>query len=152
MRRRCGLLSSWALLPVADNSAKSGEPTMGKCTSIHLAAGRVLPLLLLLLGVSVAQAHAKLVSAEPAAQSTGAAPAKIQLHFSEELAKKFSNLKLIDASGAVVPLLPEEGGDAKSIAAAPMSVLRPGLYTVTWTAVATDDGHKSSGSFVFSVK
>jgi hypothetical protein len=125
---------------------------MSKSTSIHQTAGRVLPLLLLLLGVSAAQAHAKLVSAEPAAQSTGAAPAKIQLHFSEELAKKFSNFKLVDASGAVVPLMTEEGSDSKSIAAAPMSGLRPGLYTVTWTAVATDDGHKSSGSFVFSVK
>jgi len=34
----------------------------------------------------------------------------------------------------------------------PTNVLTPGAYTVTWTAVASDDGHKSSGTFVFSVK
>jgi hypothetical protein len=108
--------------------------------------------LVLLLGVSAAQAHARLVSAEPAAQSTGAAPAKIQLHFSEELAKKFSTFKLADASGAIVPLTPADGADAKSLAASPANALTPGLYTVSWSAVASDDGHKSSGTFVFSVK
>ena len=79
---------------------------MSADNAIHRAAAMLLPLLVLLLGVSAAQAHAKLVSAEPAAQSTVTTPAKIQLHFSEELAKKFSAFKLADASGASVPLTP----------------------------------------------
>jgi copper resistance protein C len=125
---------------------------MSKRTSFHRVAVRLLPVLTLLLGISAAQAHAKLVSTEPAAQSTAAAPTKIQLHFSEELAKKFSIFKLADASGAVVSLMPAEGSDTKSLAAIPTNTLLPGLYTVSWTAVASDDGHKSSGTFVFTVK
>jgi methionine-rich copper-binding protein CopC len=125
---------------------------MSAGSATHQAATKMLPLLALLLGISAAQAHAKLLSAEPAAQSTVPTPAKIQLHFSEELAKKFSTIKLADASGAIVPLTPANAADAKSLAVLPANVLTPGLYTVTWTAVASDDGHKSSGTFVFSVK
>jgi copper resistance protein C len=125
---------------------------MHKRNSAARPAAKLLPLLALLLSVSVAQAHAKLVSSEPAAQSTAAAPAKIQLHFSEDLAKKFSTFKLADTSGASVALTAAEGSDARSLAATPASTLSPGAYTVTWTAVASDDGHKSTGSFVFSVK
>lgn len=125
---------------------------MHKRNSIGGGAAMILPVVALLLSASVAQAHAKLVSTEPAAQSTAAAPAKIQLHFSEELAKKFSTFKLADATGASIALIAADGSDAKSLAATPTSALTPGIYTVTWTAVASDDGHKSTGSFVFSVK
>jgi copper resistance protein C len=125
---------------------------MHKGGSTGRAAAKVWPLLASLLSASVAQAHARLVSAEPAAQSTAAAPAKIQLHFSEDLAKKFSTFKLADASGTAVALTAADGSDAKSLAAMPAGALAPGTYTVTWTAVASDDGHKSTGSFVFSVK
>jgi methionine-rich copper-binding protein CopC len=117
--------------------------------SVYRMAGAVL---LLLLGVSAAQGHARLLNAEPAAQSTGAAPVKIQLHFSEELAKKFSSFKLADASGVTVLLTPADSADPKSLAASPATALMPGQYTVTWTAVASDDGHKTSGTYVFSVK
>jgi copper resistance protein C len=125
---------------------------MHKSNGIGRSTVRTWPLLLLLLGAATANAHAKLLSAEPAAQSTAAAPTKIQLHFSEELARKFSSFKLADASGAAVLLHVAEGSDAKSLAAIPARTLAPGSYTVTWTAVANDDGHKSTGSYVFSVK
>jgi len=125
---------------------------MHKGNSFRWMTVGALSVVITLLGVTSAQAHARLVSAEPAAQSAGVAPAKIQLHFSEELAKKFSNFKLADPKGIVVPLTPAEGADAKSLAAAPAAALVPGVYTVTWTAVASDDGHKSTGMFIFTVK
>jgi methionine-rich copper-binding protein CopC len=34
----------------------------------------------------------------------------------------------------------------------PGTTLAPGRYTVKWTAVSTDDGHKVSGSYSFTVR
>jgi methionine-rich copper-binding protein CopC len=42
--------------------------------------------------------------------------------------------------------------DSKSLSIMPNSALAPGLYTITWIAIATDDGHKSMGTFSFTVK
>jgi methionine-rich copper-binding protein CopC len=112
----------------------------------------VAALLTVLLFGNTAQAHAKLVSAEPASQSVGTSPARIVLHFSEALAKNFSSFTLADSSGAPITLRSVDGADAKSLAAAPGGILAPGTYTVVWTAVASDDGHKSGGSFAFTVK
>src|SRR3546814_10106663 len=43
----------------------------------------------------LAQAHPKLLSSTPAEGAEGAAPAKIELHFSENLMTKFSGAKLV---------------------------------------------------------
>ncbi len=43
----------------------------------------------------LAQAHPKLLSSTPAEGAEGAAPAKIELHFSENLMTKFSGAKLM---------------------------------------------------------
>lgn len=118
----------------------------------HRSAGSALIFVILLSCGAVAHAHAKLAGAEPAAQSTGPSPAKIQLHFSEEVAKKFSSFRLSDANGVAIPLSATDAADPKSLAATPKIPLAPGVYTVTWTAIASDDGHKSGGSFVFTVK
>src|SRR5665213_1150211 len=100
-----------------------------------------------LLGLSQAQAHAKLVTAEPAADTTVAAPKMIQLQFSEELAKKLSSIKLTDTDGKPVTIMSMEAKDAKSLVIMANSSLVPGLYTVSWVAVTTDDGHKTTGSY-----
>jgi copper resistance protein C len=105
-----------------------------------------------LLGAAQAQAHAKLISADPAPNATVAAPSLIQLHFSEEIARKFSSIKLTNTAGAAIAIMAMEAKDAKSLSIMPNAALSPGLYTVTWTAVATDDGHKSTGTFSFTVK
>src|SRR5215469_12453918 len=83
-------------------------------------------------------AHANLVSSDPAKDATIASPKQITLHFSEALEMKVSGLKLTDT-------------DAKSLAAAPVKALTPGLYTITWTSMG-DDAHKMSGTVSFSVQ
>jgi methionine-rich copper-binding protein CopC len=98
------------------------------------------------------QAHANLVSADPAPNSTVAAPKLIELHFSEEIAKKLSNFKLIDTGGKAVAYMAMDAKDAKSLAGMPNGALAAGPYTVTWIAVSTDDGHKMTGSYSFTVK
>jgi methionine-rich copper-binding protein CopC len=99
-----------------------------------------------------AQAHARLVTAEPAANSTVAAPKMIHLQFSTELAKKFSTFKLTDTDGNAVTLMLMDNQDPRMLMAAPTGALGPGIYTVSWIAVSTDDGHKTSGSYSFTVQ
>lgn len=114
---------------------------------------RPIPALVVALLWSVqAQAHARLVSAEPAAHATVSAPKLIHLQFSEEIARRFSSLRLADMAGHPVALRAMSGDDAKVLEAAPTTALRTGPYTVTWTAVSTGDGHKTSGSYSFTVR
>jgi hypothetical protein len=109
-------------------------------------------LLALVLGVGQAQAHAKLVSSDPAPDATVSALKLIQLHFSEAIARKFSSLRLTNTHGNVVAIMAMTAADAKSLSVMPDAALAPGLYTISWTAVATDDGHKTMGTFSFKVK
>lgn len=55
---------------------------------------------------AVAQAHPKLLSSTPAEGSDVAAPAKIELQFSENLTTQFSGAKLIMTD---MPGMPKEG-------------------------------------------
>jgi methionine-rich copper-binding protein CopC len=103
------------------------------------------------LGVSQAEAHAQLVSAEPAADETVATPEMIVLHFNEPLEVRVSSMKLTDIDGAEVATMSMPASDDKSLAAMPVSPLAPGLYTVSWTAVG-DDGHPMPGTLSFTVK
>jgi methionine-rich copper-binding protein CopC len=104
------------------------------------------------LGIGVAQAHAKLVSSDPAPNATVAAPKTIHLQFNEEIAKKLSSFKLTDTDGNAVATTATDNKDEKTLEATPNAALTPGVYSVAWTAVTTDDGHKTSGSFSFTVK
>jgi copper resistance protein C len=97
-------------------------------------------------------AHAKLVSADPAPDSTVAAPKNITLKFNEAITKNFSSFKVSDGAGQQVSLMPMKSPDAQSLTAMPNAGLAPGLYTVSWTAVSSDDGHKMTGTYRFTVK
>ena len=106
----------------------------------------------LILALGTAQAHGRLVKTDPAANATVSAPGTIHLEFNEELAQKFSTFKLTDTDGNPVALMSMPSKDAKVLEAMPSSPLPPGIYTVSWTAVTTDDGHKTTGSYSFTVK
>jgi len=105
----------------------------------------------LLLGATQAQAHANLVSSDPAKNATVSAPKTITLHFSEALEMKVSGLKLTDVDGKAVAVKAVPAPDAKSLAVAPAAPLAPGLYTISWTSMG-DDAHKMTGTVSFSVK
>lgn len=108
--------------------------------------------LVLMLVASTVQAHARLVAADPAANATVPPPKVIWLRFSEQIARKFSGFKLVAADGKAVVLTPLDIKEGKLLAAAPPAPLAPGPYTLSWTAVANDDGHRTSGAFKFTVK
>ena len=87
----------------------------------------------------------------PAADSTGASPASVMMHFSGAVEPKFSLITVTDATGHVVNKdASVVGADAKSITLA-MPTLAPGVYTVNWVAVSVDS-HRSQGEYKFTVK
>jgi methionine-rich copper-binding protein CopC len=98
-----------------------------------------------------AQAHPKLLAANPAANARIASPAEIRLTYSETLIGKFSQISLADGAGKPVPLGASQlSPDRKQLTAAVKGRLAPGTYTVTWRAVSTDT-HKVQGGYAFQV-
>jgi len=108
-----------------------------------------LSLLFLTVSTATAHAHASLAQASPSVGSTmSEAPHEVILTFTERLEAAFSNLRVIDASGAEV-----SEGKARVNDNTMRISLRPlnaGIYKVNWRAVSTDT-HKIEGSFIFSV-
>ena len=117
-------------------------------TNRHLVAAAAL-----FAASTLAQAHAKIDTAQPPANSAlAAAPAEIRLHFNETLEPAFSKIELVDAQQAAVPVpkIALDPADAKTMFAL-IPALAPGQYEVRWTAM-THDGHKVKGKYAFSVK
>ena len=101
-----------------------------------------------------ASAHAHLKTAAPAAASTVAAsPSELRLGFTEGVNLTFTGVSVTGPAGAPVPtgaaiLAP---GDDKVLVVPVSGPLAPGAYKVDWHALATD-GHKTDGSYSFTVK
>lgn len=107
---------------------------------------------------SLAQAHPKLISSSPSQGSTSAAPAKIELHFSENLTTQFSGAKLIMTDMPGMPNSPmgvkasvSSSDDPKMMVITPAAPLTTGTYKVEWRAVSSDT-HPVTGNFSFNVK
>ncbi|PNG40890.1 Copper resistance protein C [Pseudomonas fluorescens] len=107
---------------------------------------------------SLAQAHPKLLSSSPAEGADGAAPGKIELHFSENLLTQFSGAKLVmtEMPGMAHSPMPMKakvsaGSDPKSMLITPLAPLPAGTYQVQWRAVSSDT-HPITGNVTFKVK
>lgn len=101
---------------------------------------------------TVADAHARLQGAAPAAQSKSTSPTLIKLHFSEKLASKLSGFDLSMTDGMKVPVASKVDASGRYLTAPVKTKLMPGTYKVAWHAVATDDGHRTTGVYAFTVK
>ncbi|WP_085716711.1 copper homeostasis periplasmic binding protein CopC [Pseudomonas sp. B28(2017)] len=111
-----------------------------------------------LLMSTLAQAHPKLLSSTPAEGVEGAAPDKIELHFSENLVTQFSGAKLLmtEMSGMAHAPMPVKakvsgGSDPKTMFILPTAPLTAGTYKVEWRAVSSDT-HPITGNVTFKVK
>ncbi|CAH0208873.1 copper homeostasis periplasmic binding protein CopC [Pseudomonas mediterranea] len=112
-----------------------------------------------LLSSGLAQAHPKLLSSTPAEGTQGPAPAKIELHFSENLMTKFSGAKLLMTempgmsahSPMAMPAKVSGSEDPKTMLIIPNTPLTPGTYQVQWRAVSSDT-HPITGNVTFKVK
>lgn len=104
------------------------------------------------LAAGQAFAHAHLKSAVPADKASVSAPTELDLTFTEELNLKFSGVKVSGPDKADVSLGDASLKDEGKVLAVPVSAtLAPGEYTVDWHVLSTD-GHKTNGSYTFSVK
>ncbi|MEI6001163.1 copper homeostasis periplasmic binding protein CopC [Paraburkholderia bengalensis] len=101
---------------------------------------------------SNALAHANPTLREPAPNAEVAAPASVTIRFSEPLEPAFSKIALVGADGkqAASTASTVDAADHNTMHLA-LSTLAPGRYTVQWAAVA-EDGHRTKGSYAFTVK
>lgn len=98
-----------------------------------------------------AQAHALLKMQEPQANAVIKTPAEIRLAFSEPIEPDFSSIKVLDESGKRVALITMKTLPESTLAMhAGLPALAAGHYTVVW-AVLARDGHRSTGTYRFSV-
>ena len=105
------------------------------------------------------QAHPKLSSATPAADTVVAAPTKIQLVFSEALVAQFSGIDLtmtempgmkmgpMKMNGVKATLAP----DGKTLVATLAKPLTAGTHKLDYHVVSTDT-HRIQGGYTFKVK
>jgi len=102
---------------------------------------------------SLAQAHAKIASSEPAPDSAlQAAPKAIRLHFNEAIEPAFSKIALFDAQQVAIalPKVALDKDDPKTMSTT-VPALTSGSYSVRWSTM-THDGHKVKGQYSFTVK
>jgi methionine-rich copper-binding protein CopC len=125
-------------------------PHPGRALYRGLALGAVLALV----GAAGAQAHAKLLRASPPIGGVAnGAPGTLDLSFSEVISGDLSGATVTDARGkALTASAMLEPKDAKSLMVMLDKPLKSGTYTVAWHAVASDDGHRTSGTYVFTVR
>jgi len=103
------------------------------------------------LAPAAAQAHARLVSATPAAKSTVAAPRVVTLTFSDRVAPAFSSFDVVNAAGAKATVRTQVSQDGKTITGTLARPLAAGAYVVNWR-IASTDGHRMTGSYDFTVR
>jgi copper resistance protein C len=97
-------------------------------------------------------AHAHPKTMVPAPDSTGPAPSKISITFSEAVEPKFSSIKLTNVEGKIADSETSSPvpGDPTTITLAVPS-LPAGTYVVHWVNVSVD-GHHLQGSYKFTVR
>src|SRR5450432_2383397 len=113
----------------------------------------LLTLVLFLIGIQPAWAHANLLRSDPSANATlSSAPQTITLWFTEPVEANFSSLSLLDRQGNTLRTQPSavDPGDPKQMSLNP-GPLPDGIYTVSWRAISAADGHSTRGSFAFAV-
>jgi methionine-rich copper-binding protein CopC len=107
-------------------------------------------LLLILLPVAVV-AHAELDTISPADKSSGPPPQQIVGTFIQNLDPAKSNFRVVNPANGVVA----EGGEVDSNNPRRMTLslspLAPGVYTIRWTTVSTEDGELDRGETTFTV-
>jgi len=97
-------------------------------------------------------AHAKLIRSDPKPNGTVAAPKTIKLTFSEKIAPTFSGFTVAMSDGMAVGITAKVGDDGKTVTGTPSSPFMAGKYSVSWHATAADDGHRTQGTYNFTVK
>ncbi|PPK94182.1 hypothetical protein CLV92_10881 [Kineococcus xinjiangensis] len=108
-------------------------------------------LLAVVLAAAPAAAHDRLLSSDPAdGARLPAAPARVELAFSDDVLALSPRVRVQDQAGATVAE-PEPVVEGDRVTAALPAGLAPGTYAVQWRVVS-GDGHPIEGSFSFGVE
>ena len=99
-----------------------------------------------------ASAHAKLVKSDPAANGEAKDKKNVELTFSEEISGKLSGATVKDSAGKTVASTSMVDQNGKGLMVMFKEPLKAGDYKLAWHAVASDDGHKTTGSLAFASK
>lgn len=124
-----------------------------KSTSFSMFGARACAAALLLTFAQWASAHAYPKQQVPGAGATvGADTSQVSIEFDDALERAFSSIKVQDAAGKDVTSGKSsvDAHDKKHMTVA-LDALEPGVYTVSWVAVAAD-GHRTQGHYTFNVK
>lgn len=108
---------------------------------------------------TTAQAHPKLLSTTPAAQSTGSKVERVELHFSEKLMRAFSGVDLMATAmpgmkmtqPMKIALQSTVSPDGLTLIGTPAKPLAPGSYEVRYHVVSTDT-HRVQAAYGFTVR
>ncbi len=125
-----------------------------RCAALLLTALGLLCLL-----ATPAQAHAYLVSSNPADGSTTTrAPRELRLSFSEHVVPEATRIEIVGSDGGRttvhhVRLLTEDPTDTEepSTVVAPLPALAQDGYRLSWETLSGDDLHRTAGVLVFGV-
>lgn len=99
-----------------------------------------------------AAAHARLVGATPAPDSTVAATTRtLSLTFSERTVPAFSGFDVVNATGEKVAVRTSVARDGKTLTGTLARRLVAGTYRIDWR-IASSDGHRMTGSYTFTVR
>src|ERR1051325_5608102 len=111
-----------------------------------------LALVLLVLALPSASAHAVLQSADPPVNGHAAAGvAFIEIRFTEDVEHRYTDANVIDLKGDSWKAGPVQfDPDAKNVVRLPVRPLSDGIYSVSWQTLSVDT-HTARGSYLFSV-
>lgn len=101
----------------------------------------------------LAHAHAYPTHQTPSAGATVSTSQKdVSIEFDDGLEPAFSSIAVTDAQGKSVTAgkAAVDPSDKKHMSVG-LAPLTPGVYTVSWVAIA-DDGHRTQGHYSFTVK
>ena len=120
------------------------SPSRMACALTFLVSSAITPAVL---------AHAHLKQQSPAAESVVAAPQALTLNFSEGIEPGFSGVVVTDAQQQAIKTgaVKRDDNDKARLIVPLEQTLKAGTYQVDWHVVSVD-GHKTKGSYRFSVK
>ncbi len=96
-------------------------------------------------------AHAFPVAEQPRVGSTvEAPPPRVTITFDAPIESLFAKLQVLDTAGHDQTASKPHVGAGRRELSVLLKPLRPGDYTVKWAVVA-EDGHRTEGSYVFTV-
>ena len=117
------------------------------------ATARAAAVALAITACQFAHAHAHPIRQAPAAGATVSTSTKaVTIDFDDRIEPAFSTITVVDAQGKAATRAKSvvDPSNRKRMSVA-LNPLGPGVYTVSWVAVATD-GHRTQGRYTFTVK